>query len=236
MHLEERARIHAALGDRHRLRMVDELRLGDRTFHELADAAALPGNAAAHHLGVLESAGLVERRISEGDHRRRYFTLRPERLDAIVPSPAIAPSLVLFVCTHNSARSQFAAALWRDRTGGAADSAGTQPAARVHAAAVRVAADYGLDLSGAIPKAYDAVTGSPDLVVSVCDLAHEAGPPFTAPSLHWSVPDPVRAGTRTAFRSAFADLAERVDRLATAATTTGQARPGASAPTTEGTP
>jgi protein-tyrosine-phosphatase len=219
MGLEERARIHAALGDRHRLRMVDELLLGDRTFRELADAAALPGNAAAHHLDVLESAGLIERRISEGDHRRRYLTLRPERLDGIVPSPTIAARLVLFVCTHNSARSQFAAALWRDRTGRAADSAGTRPAARVSADAVRVAAEYGLDLSGAMPKGYEAVAGSPDLVISVCDLAHEAGPPFRAPSLHWSVPDPVRAGAPTAFHAAFADLAERVDRLAAATTT-----------------
>jgi protein-tyrosine-phosphatase len=218
MHIDERAHIHAALGDRHRLRVVDELLLGDRTFRELADATALPTNAAAHHLDVLEAAGLIERRVSEGDHRRRYLTLRRDRLDGVVIAPAINPDLVLFVCTHNSARSQFAAALWRDRTGRSADSAGTEPAERVHPDAVRAASEFGLDLSTATPKGYDAVAQQPDLVVSVCDRAHESGPPFPAPSIHWSVPDPVGVGTPAAFRTAFADLADRVDRLAAAST------------------
>ncbi len=216
MDIDERAHVHAALGDEHRLRVVDELLLGDRTFRELADAAGLPTNAAAHHLGVLEAVGLIERRVSEGDHRRRYVTLRRDRLDGVVVAPAIAPELVLFVCTHNSARSQFAAALWRDRTGRAAESAGNEPAERVHPLAVRAAAEFGLDISGATPKGYDAIAMQPDLVVSVCDRAHEAGPPFAARLLHWSVPDPVPVGTAAAFRSAFSTLADRVDRLAAA--------------------
>lgn len=216
MDLEERARIHAALGDHHRLRMVDALLLGDLTFHELADLVGLPGNAAAHHLRVLASAGLVERRVSDGDQRRRYISVRRDQLDGLVTAPSIVPAVVLFVCTQNSARSQFAAALWHQRTGGNAESAGTDPAARVHPNAVRAAADFDLDLADATPKGYDAVRHAPDLVVSVCDRAREAGLPFTSPSLHWSVPDPVRTGTRAAFRSAFADIARRVDRLAAA--------------------
>jgi protein-tyrosine-phosphatase len=216
MNLDERARVHAALGDPHRLRMVDELLLGDRTFLELAAAAALPGNAAAHHLGVLEAAGLIERRVSEGDHRRRYVRLRRDRLEGLVAPPSLAPRNILFVCTHNSARSQFAAALWRRRTELPAASAGSEPAPRVHPGAVRAAADFGLDLAGAVPRGYDAVTEAPDLVVSVCDRAREAGVPFDAPALHWSVPDPVRTGTGAAFRAAFADIADRVERLAAA--------------------
>jgi ArsR family transcriptional regulator, arsenate/arsenite/antimonite-responsive transcriptional repressor / arsenate reductase (thioredoxin) len=214
MDLDERARIHAALGDRHRLAMVDALRLGDRTFQELAEGVGLRGNLAAHHLDVLEAAGLIERRISEGDHRRRYIRLRHERLGELALEPPLAPAFLLFVCTHNSARSQFAAALWQQRTGLAADSAGTEPAARVHPGAVDAAREYGLDLHDAIPKRYEAVGRSPDLVVSVCDRAHEAGLPFTAPSAHWSIPDPVAAGTSGAFRSAFASIAERIDQLA----------------------
>jgi protein-tyrosine-phosphatase len=214
MDIVERARIHASLGDPARLRIVDELAMSDRTFQELASAAGLPGNAAAHHLDVLEAAGLIERRVSEGDRRRRYVTLRPDRLEGLVSFTARRPRVVLFVCTHNSARSQFAAALWRSRTGGAADSAGTMPAARVHPKAVRVAAELGLDLALASPKGYDDVTEEPELVVSVCDRAREAGLPFDAPSLHWSVPDPVAVGTVDAFRSAFADLNGRVERLA----------------------
>ena len=194
--------------------MIDELAQSDRTFQELSLAAGLPSNAAAHHLDVLESAGLIERHVSEGDHRRRYITLRHDGFEGLAVGKTVRPRVVLFVCTHNSARSQFAAAVWRSRTGGAADSAGTIPAGRVHPTAVRVAGELGLDLASASPKGYDAVIDAPDLVVSVCDRAREADIPFEARSLHWSVPDPVGAGTVEAFRSAFADLCRRVDRLA----------------------
>ena len=214
MNVTDRARLHAALGDPHRLRIVDELLLGDRTFQELAALADLPGNAAAHHLAVLDSAGLIDRRPSEGDGRRRYVTLHRDLLEGLVTSPSLDPRAILFVCTHNSARSQFAAALWRERTGGTADSAGTEPAGRVHPKAARAAAEFGLDIATATPKGYDAVTAEPDLVVSVCDRAREAGVPFSARHLHWSVPDPVRLGTQAAFRSAFADIAGRIDQLA----------------------
>ena len=214
MDLDERAKTLAALGDRHRLRIVDELRLGDRTFNELASAVDQPTNAAAHHLGVLEAAGLIERRVSEGDHRRRYIHLRRSQLDGLVPLEPLTRDFVLFVCTHNSARSQFAAALWQTRTGLDAESAGTQPAERVHPLAVSVAAEFEIDLAGAQPKGYEAVKRQPDLVVSVCDRAHEAGWPFAAPSLHWSVPDPVPVGRVAAFRSSFREIGERVERLA----------------------
>lgn len=214
MDLTDRARLHATLGDPHRLRMVDELLLGDRTFQELASLVDLPGNAAAHHLAVLESAGLIDRRQSEGDRRRRYITLRGERLDGLTPRSFVVPQAILFVCTHNSARSQFAAALWRERTASSADSAGTEPAARVHPKAARAAAEFGLNIAGSAPKGYDAVTVEPDLVVSVCDRAREADLPFDAPQLHWSIPDPLRVGTQDAFRSAFADIARRIDELA----------------------
>lgn len=216
MDIIDRARIHAALGDPARLRIVDELLLSDRTFQELAAMAGLPGNAAAHHLNVLESAGLIKRHPSEGDRRRRYVSLQHDRFAALTATGVPRPRVVLFVCTHNSARSQFAAELWRSRTGTRADSAGTIPADRVHPKAVRVAAELGLDLTNAWPKGYDEVSEIPDLVVSVCDRAREAGVPFDAPSLHWSIPDPVSAGTIAGFRSSFTDIGNRVDRLAAA--------------------
>lgn len=214
MDLDERARIHAALGDRHRLGMIDALRLGDRTFQELAEGAGLSGNLAAHHLDVLEIAGLIERRVSEGDHRRRYIRLRHGPLGELAIEPRTAPAFILFVCTHNSARSQFAAARWRQCTRLAADSAGTEPAASVHPGAVEAARTYGLDLGGAVPKGYETIDRTPDLVISVCDRAHEAGLPFASPSAHWSIPDPVRDGRPEAFHSAFALIAERIDQLA----------------------
>jgi protein-tyrosine-phosphatase len=216
MDVHERARIHAALGDPYRLRIADTHQLSDRTFMGIASIVGLPGNAVAHHLHVLEVAGLIERRVSEGDHRRRYVGLRHDRLADLAVAPSISPKVVLFVCTHNSARSQFAEALWRRRTGRVAESAGNDPALRVHPKAVRAALEHGLDLSAATPKDYAAVPLKPDLVVSVCDRARDAGLPFEAPSLHWSIPDPVASGKRSAFRSAFRELADRIDRLAAA--------------------
>ena len=211
-----RARVHAALADPHRLALVDALVLGDRTPRELGELVGAPPNLLAHHLNVLEDAGLVERRVSAGDRRRRYVVLRPDRLQALVPAQGLPSGPVLFVCTHNSARSQIAAALWRDRTGGAADSAGTEPAPRVHPAAVRAARRLGVDLAGMIPKGYEAVGAVPVLVVSVCDRARETGDPFDGPRLHWSVPDPVAGGGQAAFTAAFAEIARRVERLAAA--------------------
>lgn len=216
MTTDDRARVHAALGDGYRLAMVDELMLSDRTFRELAETVGLRGNLAAHHLGVLESAGLIDRRVSEGDRRRRYITLRRDRLDSLVRLDRVGCRFVLFVCTHNSARSQFAAALWRQRMSLEADSAGTDPADRVHPHAVNVAAEFGLDLRHAVPKGHESVAKPPDLVVSVCDRARESGLAFSSPSLHWSVADPVRAGTISAFRSSFSAIAARIDQLAAA--------------------
>jgi protein-tyrosine-phosphatase len=198
--------------------MVDELALGDRTVAELADSSGMRGNLLAHHLDVLESAGLIERRVSEGDRRRRYVSLRWDRLPiAVHPAPPNVHS-VAFVCTHNSARSQFAAALWEQTTGMTAGSAGTAPAARVHPLAVEVASEFGLDISGAVPRGYDELPPSPDLVISVCDRALEGGVPPGRTRLHWSVPDPVRRGSLEAFRSAFSEIAERVGHLTGSAT------------------
>ena len=123
----ERAQAFAALGDPHRLAMVDALAGGDLTAQEVAAAAGVPTNLAAHHLAVLERAGLIERRVSQGDRRRRYVVLRPDARRGSRRRGGSPPGLVLFVCTHNSARSQFAAGRWRLHTGGPAASAGSAP-------------------------------------------------------------------------------------------------------------
>ena len=174
MRLEAAA--HAALGDVKRLAIIDGLAAGDHTVSELADRVGIRGNLLAHHLDVLETAGLIDRRVSEGDHRRRYVSLRWECLPS---TPARPPPTtgVVFVCTANSARSPFAAGLWEQRTGHRAASAGNHPAAAVHPRAVEVAAEFGVDLSAAKPAGYDLLTETPALVISVCDRARESGPP-----------------------------------------------------------
>ena len=215
--LEDRAQLHRALGDSSRLAIVDALAIADRTVGELQEHTGLTSNLLAFHLRVLEGAGVIHRRPSDGDRRRRYVRLDHTALDALRMAPAAPPCRSpLFVCTHNSARSQFAAALWRQATGRNAASAGSQPASVVHPLAVKIAKRHGVDLSGARPRGYADVRRKPDLVVSVCDRALESGIPFEAPRLHWSVPDPV-TGDETTFEAAFDDIAKRVGRLAVVA-------------------
>jgi protein-tyrosine-phosphatase/DNA-binding HxlR family transcriptional regulator len=216
MDLEARARTHAALADPHRLAIVDALALGDLTPGELGRLAGIPSNLLAHHLRILEAAGLTESRASSGDARRRYVVLRAEGLSHLVPAPPPPVAGVLFVCTHNSARSQVAAALWRHLTGEAAESAGAEPAPRVHPGAVRAARRVGIDIGDEIPKGYGAIAADPGLVVSVCDRAREGGVPFDAPTLHWSVPDPVADGRARAFAATVDEISGRVVRLADA--------------------
>ena len=215
--VDERAALHRALGDETRLRIVDALQLSDRSPKQLGRLTGVPTNLLAFHLGVLERAGLIARTASQGDGRRRYVTLVQDRLALLTePRPlATAADHVLFVCTANSARSQLAAHLWHARTGRPALSAGTTPAERVHPGAVAVAARRGLDLGHVQPVSYHQIEVRPDLVVSVCDRAHEATLPFDAPVLHWSVPDPV-PGEDTDFEAAFDAIAARIDRLARA--------------------
>jgi ArsR family transcriptional regulator, arsenate/arsenite/antimonite-responsive transcriptional repressor / arsenate reductase (thioredoxin) len=212
--IEARAALHAALGEPARLAIVEELAVTDRTPSLLAARLGLPGNLLAHHLDVLERVGLIERHVSAGDRRRRYVRLRRHALDDMTLGTARRRNgRALFVCTQNSARSQLAAALWRERTGGQASSAGTHPARRVHPGAVAAARRAGLDLTGARPRALESADLDVDLVVTVCDLAHEElGPPEVW--LHWSVPDPVEVGTRHAFDASVAELDERITAMA----------------------
>jgi protein-tyrosine-phosphatase len=192
---------------------VDALQLSDRTPGELAALTGLGTNLVAFHLAVLEDADLVARTASQGDARRRYVRLQPRALATLLPAVGVPAEDVLFVCTHNAARSQLAAALWEQATGLPGRSAGSEPCERVHPLAVAEAARHGIDLSTAAPRGYDGVEHAPDLVVSVCDRAHEAGPPFGAPMLHWSVPDPIDGGPEE-FAAAFAELAARIEVLA----------------------
>ncbi len=218
MEPERRARIHRALGEVHRLAIVDALRHTDVTVGHLAQATGLTSNLLAFHLDVLENAGVVSRQTSEGDGRRRYVHLESDIVGmlGVDPAPVPAGPVVLFLCTANSARSQLAAGLWARRTGTSALSAGTLPADRVHPLAVEVARTRGLDLSSAVPRHLDDLDRGPDLVVSVCDRANESGLTFDVPRLHWSVPDPVGRGV-DAFEVAADDLDHRVARLAAAA-------------------
>jgi ArsR family transcriptional regulator, arsenate/arsenite/antimonite-responsive transcriptional repressor / arsenate reductase (thioredoxin) len=224
--VESRAQMHAALGEPVRLAAAEHLLLTDASPGELSATLGLSSNLMAHHLGVLENAGLIRRVRSEGDGRRSYLQLRldvPEVAALFVPANAVAtrlgrPPRVVFVCTHNSARSQLAAATWAHLSDTPVRSAGTHPAARVHPRAVKAAKRHGLGLAHARTAYLRDVVESSDLVISVCDNAFEelAGVPSGRPSLHWAVPDPVAESTDAAFEAAYEQIHRRVEQLAVA--------------------
>lgn len=115
---------------------------------------------------------------------------------------------VLFVCTHNSARSQMAEGLLRERHGDryAAYSAGTERT-RVRPLAAEVMEEIGVDLSGHTSKTIGDLEGQTfDVVVTVCDDAREACPylPAERKNMHRSFEDPSAAeGTEEERRAVF---------------------------------
>ena len=208
-----RARVarHAALADPTRLRIVDLLTLGDISPTELQAELGMSSNLLSHHLRALEEAGLATRHRSEADRRRSYLRLAAGALEGLVPGVEHHAAKVLFVCTRNSARSQLAAALWRQVSDIPTASAGTHPADRIARGAIEAARRHGLDLLDRPPVKLDLPALDAGFVVTVCDNAHEelAG----RGDVHWSVPDPLRLGTEEAFDEAFEDLALRIGGL-----------------------
>ena len=215
---DQRGRILAALAEPVRMTMVDHLLLGDASPSELGAHVGLGSNLLAHHLRILEEAGVVDRVRSEGDRRRSYVQLRTDHplvLAAATTPTGLAPApRVVFVCTANSARSQLAAASWNQLSPIPATSAGTHPGPRIHPRAVAAARRHGLRLGAdrPIPVAIDDQLRDGDLVVAVCDNAHEELA-SDLPRLHWSIPDPVRVDTDAAFEAAYTDIDRRVRHL-----------------------
>lgn len=210
--LERRAQRHAALADVARLAMIDHLSLGDRSPSELQAMLGLPSNLVAHHLKVLQDAGLVARRRSEGDRRRTYLTLADTTSLDGVSANEISTRRVVFVCSANSARSQLAAALWPTFSEVPVTSAGTQPAEQIAKGARAVAARRSLTLRSDRPQQFSDVAATGDFVVAVCDNAYEElGAPV---ALHWSIPDPVSRGNDAAFDDAYTELERRITTLA----------------------
>ena len=109
---------------------------------------------------------------------------------------------VLFLCTHNTARSIMAEAILRNRAGDRfnAGSAGAKPGAAVHPMALRVLEQAGLSTDGLRPKGWALFTGpnAPafDFVFTVCNrVTGESCPPWEGQPItaDWSVPDPASA-------------------------------------------
>jgi len=216
-----------ASADLARLRLVVALRrlgLAPREAGRLAGLCLEHGAADADLAPMLEDqrAAIRRRRLDldrlEGELLDLETTIaasgRAARREA-----SVAPIRVLFVCTHNSARSQIAEAML-GRLGGTdfeASSAGTK-ATRVNPYAVRVLAEQGVDWSDARSKVITEFLGEPfDYVITVCDRARETCPVFpgSTNTLHWGLDDPSAVeGTDEerldAFRRTLVDLTARL--------------------------
>ena len=226
------------LADPVRWLLVRELASGDRRVRELTTAAGQPQNLVSYHLRQLRAGGLVTARRSSFDGRDTYYSLDLDSCarelagaaSLLHPGLAFPPAVgaaeagaprtarqVLFVCTGNSGRSPMAEALLRYRAGRrvSAASAGTHPKPLHPAAAAILRSRYRIDISGHQPVHVRTVAGQRfDCVISLCDKAREACPPFAGSPdrVHWSLPDPAAATTdATGVEAAFDRLATELD-------------------------
>jgi arsenate reductase (thioredoxin) len=132
----------------------------------------------------------------------------------------MAAQRVLFLCTHNSARSQMAEGLLRHLGGDRFEvhSAGTE-ATQVRPLAITAMNELGVDISTQTSKTLDPYVDQQfDHVITVCDDANETCPvfPSAAHRLHWSLPDPSKAaGTAeeqlAVYRTVRDDLRSRIE-------------------------
>jgi arsenate reductase (thioredoxin) len=131
------------------------------------------------------------------------------------------PLRVLILCTGNSARSQMAEAVLNRKGAGrfVAESAGSQPAARVNPFAIEALREAGIEWQERRPRGIDALeSGTWDIVITVCDNARDACPIFPGqPTLaHWGMEDPASVAgddetKRRAFREALQLISRRID-------------------------
>jgi arsenate reductase (thioredoxin) len=126
---------------------------------------------------------------------------------------------VLFLCSHNAARSQMAEGFLRAFGGDrfTVESAGTKMT-ELHPLAIRVMREAGVDIAGQRSKSVDDVGEGWDVVVTVCD-AHCPVPPRSGMKLRWHFPDPALAGGTeeervAAFRTVRDGIQKRVRSLA----------------------
>ncbi len=222
-----------------RWQLLQALAESDRRVQELREILQKPQNLVSYHLRLLRDGNVVHERRSSADGRDVYYSLDLNAIrslyqlsgQALHPAlgrdatPALAPSTtptdpvrVLFLCTHNSARSQLAEAILRAEGGDRVQvfSAGSEPG-QVHPMAQRVSAEMGLDVSQQRSKHMDEFAGETfDIVITVCDKVREICPVFPDEQriIHWSFADPAEVRGEAAQHAAFVqtakDLATRV--------------------------
>ena len=218
------------LSDETRLAIVRLLAHTDLRVGEIVERLQLPSNLVSHHLRTLRRLGVLHAQRSAADARDIYYSLDRERLQGLytalgaalpLPRPVIPdplapagahdrPLRVLFLCTHNSARSQLAEGILRHLAGDAVEvrSAGSAPAV-IHPLALALLQEWGIDTSQHRSTALSAVMDQPfDYAITVCDRVREVCPVFPNDpvQLHWSLADPTLIDDPDAQRHAFAAL------------------------------
>lgn len=189
----------------------------DHRVEELVKQIKQPHNLISYHLKRLRLQQLVSERRSSADARDIYYSLNLDRFREMYfetgqalhpgvsepvsrPQPqsktlSEAPVRVLFLCTHNSARSQMAEGLLRVLGHNQVEvfSAGTEPTG-IHPLAMKVMSGRGIDLRTHRSKHLEEYLGQDfDYVITVCDRVREVCPVFPGEPehIHWSFPDPV---------------------------------------------
>lgn len=222
------------LADDTRWKLLNALRYSDQQAGELAIICQLPNNLVSYHLNLLRQAGLVQVHRSDADARVLFYGLDLDALGQVYQNIGAALPLstiktftqaplatIVFLCTHNSARSQMAEGWLRYLSGGKviARSAGVTPT-KLHPIAVQVMGEVGIDIGYQYSKGLESLEIVPDVVVTVCDVAREQCPAEfeQLPFLHWSVASPVRSSSENtqlleAFRTARDQLKVRVQGL-----------------------
>ncbi|MBI1280330.1 MAG: ArsR family transcriptional regulator [Anaerolineaceae bacterium] len=217
--------------------LLKALTTSDFQVNELVSQLQQPMNLISYHLKKMRADMLVTTRRSEADGRDVYYSLNLNRLRQMYQEAgaALHPALglnssevdisrlqqqrILFVCTHNSARSQMAEGLLRHLSHGYLDvlSAGSHPTV-VHPDAVRAMADLGIDISQQQSRSVHEIAGQPfDYVITVCDKAREICPTFpgSGTAMHWGFPDPVvieeAAERRAVFEQTALQLKSRIE-------------------------
>lgn len=203
----------------------------DHQVNELVTQLQQPMNLVSYHLKKMRDDQLVTTRRSEADGRDVYYTLDLQRLHHLYheAGAALHPSLgqsgdlvtqqfphrrVLFVCTHNSARSQIAEGLLRILSEGKLEgfSAGSHPTT-VHPLAICTMDALGVDIRQQRSQSLsEFMEQSFDYVITVCDKAREVCPAFggTGVQLHWGFADPVTIADLEVRAQAFEKTALRL--------------------------
>lgn len=188
----------------------------DYCVQELVRLLGQPQNLVSYHLRRLYEQQIVTERRSSADGRDIYYSLDLTALRTLyfAAGDSLNPALyapdtsmqeavshlptkkvrVLFLCTHNSARSQMAEGILRSLSEGRIEvqSAGSQPT-ELHPLAVQAMRRMGIDISQQRSKQLDEfLDQSFDYVITVCDRMHETCPTFPGDpkQVHWSFIDP----------------------------------------------